>query len=246
MGIMEFIERSERAPSAEALFELLLAQAAEYKFDYVAYGQLGMRSGDPALPYPAVMLNYPPAWQAYYARQQYQRIDPVVVFAPLAARPLSWAELQAGRLLDRRQRQLFAEAAAFGLRHGCSVPLHGPGGRVAMLSFAGATAQALEAIPLSHLQLLAVQFDLAFQRRRPSQALPAQLPRLSARERDCLAWSARGKSAWDIGVILGISPNTVKFHLKNALRKLQATNRTTAALAAMRLGLIPADPQADP
>ncbi|WP_407181427.1 helix-turn-helix transcriptional regulator [Bradyrhizobium sp. STM 3562] len=35
-----------------------------------------------------------------------------------------------------------------------------------------------------------------------------------------LEWSSRGKSAWEIGCILGISRRTAAFHLDNARAKL--------------------------
>ena len=43
---------------------------------------------------------------------------------------------------------------------------------------------------------------------------------LSPRQFECLEWAARGKSAWEIGRILGISRRTVAFHLDNARAKL--------------------------
>jgi DNA-binding CsgD family transcriptional regulator len=61
---------------------------------------------------------------------------------------------------------------------------------------------------------------------------------LSRRERECLAWTAQGKSSWDIGMILNISENTVNFHVKNAMRKLGTTSRTVAVVKAIRLNLI--------
>jgi len=51
-------------------------------------------------------------------------------------------------------------------------------------------------------------------------------------------WTAQGKSSWDIGRILNISENTVKFHLKNAMRKLGTNSRIAAAIKAMRLKLL--------
>lgn len=63
-------------------------------------------------------------------------------------------------------------------------------------------------------------------------------PKLSQRERACLCWTARGKSSWEIGEILSISQNTVNFHIKNAMRKLETSSRTVAAIKAMQLGLI--------
>jgi DNA-binding CsgD family transcriptional regulator len=43
---------------------------------------------------------------------------------------------------------------------------------------------------------------------------------LSPREFECLEWAARGKTAWEIGRILGISRRTAAFHLDNAKAKL--------------------------
>jgi LuxR family quorum-sensing system transcriptional regulator CciR len=61
---------------------------------------------------------------------------------------------------------------------------------------------------------------------------------LSDREKACLSWTALGKSSWEIGQILLISENTVAFHIKNAMRKLETGSRTLAAVKAMQLGLI--------
>ncbi|WP_127523929.1 helix-turn-helix transcriptional regulator [Mesorhizobium sp. Z1-4] len=63
-------------------------------------------------------------------------------------------------------------------------------------------------------------------------------PDISSREIDCLHWAARGKSNREIGDILGVSENTVRFHLKNAFRKLDVTSRSQAVSEALRAGLI--------
>lgn len=47
-----------------------------------------------------------------------------------------------------------------------------------------------------------------------------------------------GKSSWEIGVILRVSENTVNFHLKNAMRKLETNSRTHCLAKAIRPGLI--------
>ncbi|AWO88990.1 MULTISPECIES: response regulator transcription factor [Bradyrhizobium] len=61
---------------------------------------------------------------------------------------------------------------------------------------------------------------------------------LSERERQCLRWVEKGKSSWAIAVILGVSENTVNFHVKNAMRKLETTSRTQCVVKARRLGLL--------
>ncbi|MCA1415499.1 helix-turn-helix transcriptional regulator [Bradyrhizobium sp. NBAIM20] len=61
---------------------------------------------------------------------------------------------------------------------------------------------------------------------------------LSEREKQCLRWIDQGKSSWEIGVILNVSENTVNFHVKNAMRKLETTSRTQCVVKARRLGLL--------
>ncbi|MCA1360852.1 helix-turn-helix transcriptional regulator [Bradyrhizobium sp. IC3069] len=61
---------------------------------------------------------------------------------------------------------------------------------------------------------------------------------LSEREKQCLRWIEQGKSSWEIGVILNVSENTVNFHVKNAMRKLETTSRTQCVVKARRLGLL--------
>jgi LuxR family quorum sensing-dependent transcriptional regulator len=57
---------------------------------------------------------------------------------------------------------------------------------------------------------------------------------VTAREREVLAWAAHGKSAWEIGEILGIAKRTVDEHTQTAARKLGAANRTQAVVIAIR------------
>ena len=62
--------------------------------------------------------------------------------------------------------------------------------------------------------------------------------RLTARERECLTWAARGKSEEEIALLIHRSRDTVHFHLRNAAVKLDAGNRTHAVAIACTRGLI--------
>lgn len=55
---------------------------------------------------------------------------------------------------------------------------------------------------------------------------------LTHREADVLLWIGRGKSNAEIGVILCISPRTVKKHLEHVFRKLGVKTRLAAAVRA--------------
>ena len=60
---------------------------------------------------------------------------------------------------------------------------------------------------------------------------------LTAREVDVLKLMAEGKSNGDIARTLVVSEGTVKFHVKNILRKMQASNRSDASSRYLRLTL---------
>jgi DNA-binding CsgD family transcriptional regulator len=61
---------------------------------------------------------------------------------------------------------------------------------------------------------------------------------LTPRERDVIALLAEGLSNKAIGQRLGISPDTVKFHVGRLIDKLDATGRTDAVAHAARRGII--------
>ena len=61
---------------------------------------------------------------------------------------------------------------------------------------------------------------------------------LTAREREVLTWVAQGKSAREIAKILRITKRTVDEHVRSAVRKLGALNRTHGVAVALRGGAI--------
>jgi two-component system NarL family response regulator len=65
--------------------------------------------------------------------------------------------------------------------------------------------------------------------------------RLTERELDVLGHVTRGLRNKEIAAHLGISENTVKYHLRNILEKLHAGSRAELAARAVREGLVPAE-----
>ena len=83
---------------------------------------------------------------------------------------------------------------------------------------------------------------------KPSDLAQAMAPRsaalasgLTVREKEVLAWAMEGKTNWETSVILSLSEATVKFHVRNAMAKLNATSRAQAVAVALRRGLIASD-----
>jgi LuxR family transcriptional regulator, quorum-sensing system regulator LasR len=61
---------------------------------------------------------------------------------------------------------------------------------------------------------------------------------LSPRQREVLLWTAQGKTTWETSIIINCTEATVNYHLRQVLRKLEATNKTHAVSRALHLGLI--------
>ncbi|HLJ56220.1 MAG TPA: response regulator transcription factor [Chthonomonadaceae bacterium] len=93
--------------------------------------------------------------------------------------------------------------------------------------------EVLEAIRGAHAGHRSISGTAA---RRLSQRLSK--PQLSTRERDVLALIVEGRTNQEIGTALYISEGTVKSHVNSILSKLSASDRTQAAIYAVRSGLI--------
>ena len=63
------------------------------------------------------------------------------------------------------------------------------------------------------------------------------LDAITLRQLECLRWAGEGKSASDIGIILGISARTVEGHIARTCALLGVRTRIQAVVLAKDLGL---------
>jgi DNA-binding CsgD family transcriptional regulator len=132
------------------------------------------------------------------------------------------------------------DAQDFGIRHGwsqSSFNAHGAAGMLSLVRGQGRiTPMELKAkeqnmrwlVSLTHLSLSRVY--LHHETHQPA--------RLTQREIEAMKWTADGKSAQEISDILNITKHAVDFHLKNAIQRLQTSNKTAAVARAAVLGLL--------
>jgi len=234
-----FLDQTAAVTRSDQLFDLLSDFALNFDCPWIAYGPLSPNQQvlTPARCDPKVLLNYPDEWLKRCSEMGYDRIDPIVKKSRQRARAFRWSEVYNDASTTEIERRVFEEAATFGLRSGISVPMHGPNSNFAIMSFAQPLKREFDNRTITYLQLAAAHFHLKVGKFANSRGV-ARVPDLSLREQECILWVARGKSSWDIGTILGISENTVNFHIKNAMRKLDVTSRTVAAIKAVDFGII--------
>lgn len=230
-----FIDRLSASADRADLRYALADAAAAFGLHSFAYLSLPHRQGDTAL----LISTYPTRWTAHYLESRYERLDPVILQAERGTEPFQWG-LEAGNAaLSKPQQQLFDEAAQFDIRCGFTIPLHDGRGPVAAITFAAKERHPLFSHGIERhgevLQLMALYYHAHVRYKLSGDRIVAGVA-LSPREFDCLRWAASGKSAWEIGHILGITRRTAAFHIENAKQKLgvrtisQAVARYSASI----------------
>ena len=184
------------------------------------------------------LATLPDAWVDHYLASDYGDLDPTFKAAVGRLRPFRWRDISGRNDLTSGQRRVLNEARDHGLSHGATIPIHGPDSGLSALNVVGGREADFEDAFREHyrdLIWLAVNTHEAFLGLAEDIAGESRV-RLTDRERDCLLWTARGKTAWEVGQILTISEETVLFHLKNATRKLGVFSKHHAVVKAIVQG----------
>jgi DNA-binding CsgD family transcriptional regulator len=183
-----------------------------------------------------VLDGAPSQWWAHYVRMGYPAIDPIIdeCITRISNYPFVWRDdhfdTPARKALreDARQARIASGASL-------SVGYGSPFRAVLTLTSETDGESLAEQIERAAGSMWALGVHVHESLLRLSQV---EMPRISSRERECLQWSAAGKTAEQTAQILAMSPSTARFHLENARRKLQSANLVQAVARAVRLGLI--------
>lgn len=215
-----YIDRLSESADVTALRDSMAEATRALDLSCFAYLRISGRNGGA----PQLISTYPSTWTAQYLRNHYERFDPVITQALTDTEPFQWGLNLRASPLSRPQRELFEDAARFGITCGFTIPIHDGRGPIAAFTFAadehrgavfGRRVEAHKRV----LQLMSMYFH-SHVRRKLSPDRVVDGVSLSPREFECLEWAAQGKSAWETGHILGITRRTAAFHLENAKAKL--------------------------
>jgi DNA-binding CsgD family transcriptional regulator len=164
--------------------------------------------------------------------------DPIVNHLKSRIEPIYWSKANYEQAGLSSFYENFREQ---GLGSGIALAVRGLHGE--MLSVGFSNAEQVETngtVPIAQMGALYLSATAMFnrvvadelRRKRENQ------PRLTPREIECLQWARSGKTSWEIAKILGISQATAIFHMKNAIAKLDASNKTHAVIVALEHGII--------
>jgi len=230
-GVDEFIVVSARIKSEAALLALYLQAIEKEGYQNAVFAKAcNRRLG-------AIQWNrLPPGYSESYLENQWELIDPVFHHIHCIKGPVMWADLCRRPHLNRRQRTFLEDCRDLGVHSGITFPLHGPGSDVDLISLSLRDEKQIELKRLPLVHALTVQYWLRFSELHGESV--AFDPKLTFKEVECLSWCKEGKTNWEIGEIMSISEKTVEFHVTNTIRKLGVSNRMTAVVKGIQLGII--------
>lgn len=180
------------------------------------------------------------AMLAQYLAARAAGAAPLAASAQNSVQPVYIDEIERRADLSPRERLTLAAYRAGGVENGLAFSVYGPNARNGLFAVElGREERRLPAERLSALRWGGQAMHLRYS----ELLLPSlgELPSLSGREAEILAWVARGKSNASIGEILGISAHTVDAHLRRIYLKLGVVDRISAALRGLGFGLIRVD-----
>lgn len=213
-----------------------LGQAAKrLGFDHFALS-LELRSGSTNAQ-GLLLHDYPAEWAKVYVGFDLAGQDPVRRACDKSFIGFAWDSIRKLIPLTRGDRQMLSIGRECGLGDGYTVPRHLPGLARGSCTFAVAPDRKLPRPLLTVAETigtLALSCALGLGPARRDETVPV----LSDRQRECLLWVARGKTAAETAIILGISPETVVQHLKMARERYNVHSKQALVIAALFDGLI--------
>lgn len=217
--------------TTESLFAELARLTRDLGFEFCSFGIRALAANNSE----SWATNYPKTWQQRYFANSYLSVDPILAQAWRTGLPVAWGQSHIGA-----QHAFWEDANAHGVRHGWTVATWGRSNTSGLFS-ASRSADALKEIELDE-----VEPRLLWLAHTAHAAMSAMMPsiphaiahELTPRECEVLKWTAAGKTAPQIATLLKISERTVNFHVTAIVEKLDAVNKTQAAVKAALLGLL--------
>ncbi|MBL0770013.1 autoinducer binding domain-containing protein [Sphingopyxis sp. DHUNG17] len=173
--------------------------------------------------------NYPEEWEHWFDEQRLGATDPVHRESQRKMAGFLWHDMKTERPEDEI---ILAEARRHGIGDGLTVPAHLPGHAHGSVSFAWKPGAFASADALQFARMIGgPAFDAARLIAYPDLARVG--PRLTRRQREVLIWAAKGETVRRIGLRLGLSPDTVREHLRNARQRYEANGGITLTVRAL-------------
>ena len=181
----------------------------------------------------------PGQWMSHYQEQNFSSIDPKVGFAQNSVMPILWTPTSKNMDGSVEEQRFWEHSIDFGLGYGATIPIRSRLGGSGMFCVALPTDRLDREETLKYLpQVEAMAFHLQSSVEQLIANNDHVISRLTVRESEVVKWTAGGKTAGEISMILSVTEPTILFHLKNAKQKLNVINKHQLTARALALGML--------
>jgi LuxR family transcriptional regulator, quorum-sensing system regulator CinR len=231
---LTFEEAFNRIDESGNVNDAIVAMRDVYGVSHLTYHHAQTVAG--TIDAPFVRTTYPAEWVARYLLKGYVAIDPIVREGMQRSLPFLWSDVEA----TPEAGDMLADAVRHGLGpYGYSIPITDRARRRALLSINDTSRPDWPDYVASHREGWS-ELAHAIHRKALFELYgehdPA--PPLSPREIECLHWTALGKDAKAIAILLSISDHTARDYLKSARFKLNCATLSQAVTKAIKLRMI--------
>ncbi|ANY18873.1 Regulatory protein SdiA [Tsuneonella dongtanensis] len=228
------LERIGRAPTNAELRDASMDAFAHAGF-HGAYFVFPVVS-DPRIARVLTNVGLPAEWETRY-REQDILVDPLPRLGLSRRSAFAWTDDIDRKTLSQAEKGYMDRLSVHGMARGIAVPCFGP---FAWTGLVGVTLPDASArFDASSRLKIELASRLSFERySRFLEPFPERPVALSSRETEVLQLVAEGKSNGVIAQLLEIAPSSVDVYLKRIFAKLGVSDRTSASVRALALGLV--------
>ena len=234
-GVLGVIDTIEAQSDPAALLAALAAYTQTLGFLHVSIAQIlnpALASRD--LRYYGES-DFPQEWQENWLVSNYAMHDPIVRYALRSRAAFTWDE--ARDMADAMGQRVHDTSRDYGLVNGLAIPIaigNRPPGVISLahngLDFSEKEIATIELVCIhAYTRFAAINEEGEFLETSVS---------ITPREREILHFIAAGRTAGQVGKVLGISETTVVKHLANLSMKLETSNRIHTVTRCIRTGAI--------
>lgn len=231
---LKFEDAFRRIEESGDVTDAIAAMRDSYAVSHITYHLAQTVAGTVDAPF--VRTTYPAEWVSRYLLKGYVAVDPIVRQGMQRSLPFLWSDVES----SPEAGEMLADAFRHGLgANGYSIPVIDRARRRALVSINDGMNPDWDACVAEHRESWN---ELAHVIHRKAllelygESDPA--PALSPREIECLHWTALGKDAKAIAILLGISDHTARDYLKSARFKLNCASLSQAVTKALKLRMI--------
>ena len=227
-GTIRDIEECATATEAAAIFLKFIEQ---YGFKSYLIGRMANPASQSKND---ILTNWPSEWIDRWVDQNYVFHDPIFQYAIRHRSPFLWST--AFKHGTKIGKKIIRESREYNLYDGIAIPITTDFGPLGCVSI-GCDSGDFDTSSIPVIELVCIHLYQHLQM-LDDCSTNQMFGLLTKRETEVLHFVAEGKTNWEIGKILNLSEFSVKDHVQNLTRKLQANNRTQAVSVAIRNSLI--------